>query len=264
MRRLLTTAATTLVAATTALGLAAGSATAATATPIGSAYDIKATILGIGIQPAPLSQGTAANGWTDSQQLLNFAPSVLGSSLTFGVMNTSTTGNATTDAVTSSARISNAAVTVGTPPFGIPELFKFGATALSSTCSSTPTSFSGSSTLTGGTLFVDGFGAITVPVNPAPNTGVDLGLLGKVLFNEQVVNADGSITVNAFHIQLATAAGVDFVLGSSTCGPTTRTTVGVPNHTTAVAGAAGGAVLAGVVTLVAVRRRRDQADDMSA
>lgn len=257
MKKLFTTAATTLVATATAIGLAAGAATAATAAPIGDAYGVKATILGVGVQPTPLSQGTAANGYTDAEQLLLFKPTILGSSLSFGLMTTSTVGNTITSGVTSSANVANAAVTVGTPPFGLPELLKFGATAISSTCTSTPTSFSGSSTIVGGTLYVDGFGAITVPLNPPPNTGIDMGSIGKVLFNEQVVNPDGSITVNAFHIQLFGSSGVDFVLASSTCGPTTNSgTVGVPNHATTVAGAAGGTVLAGAFTWFAVRRRR--------
>lgn len=262
MKKLLNAAAITVIATTTAIGLTAGSATAATAAPIGSAFGVKATILGVGIQPTPYSQGTAANNYTDSNQLASFAPTVVGSSLSFGLLTTSTAGDATTNAVTSSASVADAAVTVGTPPLGVPELFKFGATKTSSTCTSTPTTFSGSSTITGGTLYVDGFGAVAVPVNPAPNTGVDLGSLGKVLFNEQVVNADGSITVNAFHIQLVSGAGVDFALASSTCGPTTNGTVSVPNRATAVAGAAGGAAVAGAIALIAVRRRRSSVPTM--
>lgn len=258
MRKMLTAAATTLVAATTVLGLAATASNAATVAPIGEAYAVKATILGVGIQPTPYVEGTAANNYTDSDEVLSFRPSVLGSSLSFGVLTASTEGDAATGTVTSTGSIENADLTVGTPPFGLPRLFSFSVDSLEATCTSTPTSFTGSSTLVGGTLNVAGYGVIDVPVNPAPNTGVDLGALGKVIFNEQVVNPDGSITVNAFHIQLATAAGVDMVLGSATCGPTTGDApVEVPVDAAAVAVAGGGAAAAGAIAFLAVRRRRD-------
>jgi hypothetical protein len=248
--------ASSVVAAAAAMTLVATGLQAATVEPIGSAYAVKATILGIGIPASPLVQGTAANNYTDSDVILNFTPSVLGSSLSFGVASSSTSGDATTGGVTSTGSIENAKLTVGLPPFGVPSLFSFGVDSLKATCTSTPTSFTGSSTLVGGSLSITGFGTVEVPVNPAPNTGVDLGALGKVLFNEQVTNPDGSITVNAFHLQLATQSGVDIVLGSATCGPTTNTPpVEVPNTAVAVGSGTVAAAAAGGVVLATLRRR---------
>ncbi|PSL56889.1 hypothetical protein B0I31_103649 [Saccharothrix carnea] len=64
-----------------------------------------------------------------------------------------------------------------------------------------------------------------IGVEPAPDTTVDVDLLGvdvaKVVFNEQVRNDDGSLTVNAVHVTLlggALGTG-DLVLSSVTCGP---------------------------------------------
>ena len=67
-----------------------------------------------------------------------------------------------------------------------------------------------------------------VDAEPAPNTALDVDLLGvdvaEVVFNEQVRNADGSLTVNAVRVTLiggalgAVGAG-DLVLSSATCGP---------------------------------------------
>lgn len=261
MRKLLTAAATTLVAATTVIGLAATASNAATVAPIGKASAVKATVFGVGIQPTPSVQGTAANNYTESDEVFSFKPAVLGSSLSFGVLSADTLGDASTGGVTSTGGLQDAQLTVGTPPFGIPQVFSFGVDSLQATCTSTPTSFTGSSTLVGGSLSVFGYGVIDVPVNPPANFGVDLGPIGKVVFNEQVKNADGSITVNAFHIQIATSLGADFVLGSATCGPTTgEKPVEVPNHTAVVAAGSTGAAAAGALAFVAVRRRRDEAD----
>jgi hypothetical protein len=67
-----------------------------------------------------------------------------------------------------------------------------------------------------------------VGVEPAPNTTLDVDLLGvdvaEVVLNEQIRNADGSLTVNALHVRLiggaATSVGAgDLVVSSVTCGP---------------------------------------------
>ncbi|MEV8442928.1 choice-of-anchor P family protein [Actinosynnema sp. NPDC051121] len=67
-----------------------------------------------------------------------------------------------------------------------------------------------------------------VGVEPAPNTTLDVDLLGvdvaAVVLNEQVRNADGSLTVNALHVTLiggalGSAGAGDLVLSSVTCGP---------------------------------------------
>jgi hypothetical protein len=68
----------------------------------------------------------------------------------------------------------------------------------------------------------------SVDAEPAPNTVLDVDLVGvdiaKVVFNEQIRNRDGSLTVNAIHVTLiggvlgALGSG-DLVVSSATCGP---------------------------------------------
>ncbi|HEV8562392.1 MAG TPA: choice-of-anchor P family protein [Actinophytocola sp.] len=65
---------------------------------------------------------------------------------------------------------------------------------------------------------------ITLPLNPAPNTKIDLLGLATLVLNEQIVNPDdGSLTVNAFHLTvnvLGVASG-EVIISSATCGPAT-------------------------------------------
>ncbi len=103
--------------------------------------------------------------------------------------------------------------------------------------------------VTGSTRFVNGVLWLTtdsggsplatepIPDNPPPNYtrhGVltNVGDVFSVVFNEQIVNADGSLTVNAFHMYLFGPVAVgESVGGQVTCG-TTPTTVS-PNDTVA-------------------------------
>lgn len=66
---------------------------------------------------------------------------------------------------------------------------------------------------------------VAVPTNPARNTAITVENRGENLryvFNEQIDNADGSITINALHAYLLgpTAVG-DVIAGQSVCGVTT-------------------------------------------
>jgi hypothetical protein len=84
---------------------------------------------------------------------------------------------------------------------------------------------------------------VQVPVNPAPNTRYT-GTVANVndnfdyIFNEQIVNPDGSITVNAAHqLLLGPTAVGELIVGQSVCGVTasgapTTTTIVDPNTTT--------------------------------
>ncbi len=145
-----------------------------------------------------------------------------------------------TGAATSSTSITNIN-TSGAEPFT--------ASNLASTCTASQNTRSGSTTITGGTLITDngndinGDGdftdpgehpPVTVPlaVNPAPNTSIDghIHVNGaqdnfRYIFNEQITNPDGSLTVNAAHERLFGPIAVgDLIIGQSRCGVTAVTT----------------------------------------
>ncbi|HJV09354.1 MAG TPA: calcium-binding protein [Acidimicrobiales bacterium] len=116
----------------------------------------------------------------------------------------------------------------------------FTAARLESSCSASETGVSGSTTVTNGTIILhdpnpdtsgeEGEEIVTIPSNPTPNTTYE-GTVANVndnfraVFNEQVVNPDGSITVYAYHLYLLgpTAVG-DVFVGKAECGVITTTT----------------------------------------
>ena len=108
------------------------------------------------------------------------------------------------------------------------------AASMASSCTASSSGRSGSTTITGGTLRVsegepdvegdDTY--VTLPVDPDPNTVYNgqlesVGDYFQYIFNEQVLNPDGSITVYAAHQKLLgpTAIG-DLYIGKSECGVT--------------------------------------------
>lgn len=119
------------------------------------------------------------------------------------------------------------------------------AAGVASTCTASGAGGSGSATITGGTLEIDngldvnGNGLFTdagdhppvtilVPSNPAPNTSFDghTHVNGsqdnfRYVFNQQVTNPDGSLTVYAAHeiLQGPTAVG-DLLIAKAQCGVT--------------------------------------------
>jgi hypothetical protein len=92
---------------------------------------------------------------------------------------------------------------------------------IQASCSATPGAITGSVTFTNATLGY--LGAVAAP--PAINTSIPIfipvvGQIGLLTLNEQISNADGSLTVNALHLHLPgpyTGAG-DVVVSSVTCG----------------------------------------------
>jgi len=118
----------------------------------------------------------------------------------------------------------------------------FTAANLASSCAASETAVSsGSTTITNGTLQTDNGDDdptntipdhppvnVTLPTSPAPNTSYDGHIhIGnttdtfRYVFNEQIRNPDGSITVNAAHQYLLgpTAVG-ELIVGQSVCGVT--------------------------------------------
>ncbi|MDQ4134218.1 MAG: hypothetical protein M3179_13700 [Actinomycetota bacterium] len=128
----------------------------------------------------------------------------------------------------------------------------FTASSLSGTCTASESGVVGSTTVTNGTIILQdpnpdtsgepGEQIVNIPTNPAPNTTYE-GTVANVndnfraAFNEQIVNPDGSLTVNAYHLYLLgpTAVG-DVIAGQSVCGVTTEvaptTTTGATTTTT--------------------------------
>ncbi|MDQ3781969.1 MAG: hypothetical protein M3349_03405, partial [Actinomycetota bacterium] len=118
------------------------------------------------------------------------------------------------------------------------------ASSVASTCTASESGVKGSTAIVNGTLQTDsgdsdptntipdhGPTTVPVPANPAPNTVVEghIHVNGatdtfRYVFNEQVTNPDGSLTVNAAHQYLLgpTATG-DVVIGQSVCGATGTT-----------------------------------------
>ena len=127
------------------------------------------------------------------------------------------------------------------------------AASISSTCTADESGATGSTTVTGGTLLVDpdATEGVAIPTNPEPGYTVfsDLGVAtSNYIFNEQIENADGSITVNAVRIEPLTGPlQGTVILGQVVCGVTAdgngggSTTTSEPDgSTTTTAGNGGG------------------------
>jgi hypothetical protein len=141
------------------------------------------------------------------------------------------------------------------------------AASLSSTCSASTSATSGSTTVSGGKLTTsEGSNldsdaddtVVQIPDNPAPNTSYQgtietVGDTFRYVFNEQVRNPDGSITVNAAHQYLLgpTAVG-EVILGQSRCGSTTVAAAGGGTQTVASTGGGGGLASTGAAIAVFV------------
>jgi hypothetical protein len=169
----------------------------------------------VSLPPTPLAN---AGNPTDSLANISLPPV-----LTTGVTNVSVSENNTGTVIQSlaDASVANVGLTTG--------ILNIAATAISSTCSSTevvgemPT---GDSTLAG--LTVTGVLPVVIPVDPAPNTVINLQLvqgvtIATLTLNEQIQDpVNNTLTVNALHLELL--GGVlgslgtgDVILASTTC-----------------------------------------------
>ena len=114
----------------------------------------------------------------------------------------------------------------------------FDADRVQSTCTATEDGVTASTTVTNGTMRTHAQAedhdeeVVAIPTNPEPGHTVEGHLhIGstqdnyRYVFNEQIRNPDGSITVNAVHAYLLGPAAVgELVIGSATCGVTADTT----------------------------------------
>jgi hypothetical protein len=156
----------------------------------------------------------------DASENITYGPAFLFES---GPVNVSTQGTQATGAVTTTATLTGITDANGET---------MTADSLSSTCTANGTN-TASTTVVNGVVAtnIDTNGNVTsseaVPTNPAPGFTINGTLMISTsdtetyswVFNEQIPNKDGSVTVNAAHYELhgPTAIG-DIYLGQSTCG----------------------------------------------
>ncbi|WP_309114151.1 choice-of-anchor P family protein [Saccharothrix sp.] len=245
------------LAGLTALAALLAGATPASAAPgDASAYAAKlelALLGGSAVSAGPFAAADA-NGPTSGTFAAVDVPGVLKT----GVLDASATrddktGGVHSRAVTADVRLDLLASAAG----------PITAEVVEARCDATQKGVTGGSELVGLSLGKLG----TVDAEPAPNTVVDVDLLGvdiaKLVFNEQIRNKDGSLTVNAVHLTLiggvlgALGSG-DVVVSSATCGP-----AGLPIPMASGAGLWIGLGLLGLVAVptgaVVLRRRQAMA-----
>ena len=111
---------------------------------------------------------------------------------------------------------------------GLPvnNVLTLGADAIFAECTATTAGETGRATLVDANVFLSILGIVTptpLAANPGPNTTVNVLNLLTVTTNEQIINPDGSLTVNALHVVLLPALtgsnAAEIVIGSVTCGP---------------------------------------------
>lgn len=213
------------------LGLAAGALMASALTPAaaatagpgqGSAFGASANVSllpgvlnGITVNTGELAPSSSSGRTSNSVADVSLKGLVTASAISSSSVHDTATGDVKSKASIVDATLPVLQTVVGSTP---------SASVISATCTSTASGITGSSEIVGLKLGALG----TVPVNAPANTTLadPLGLV-KVIVNEQVTNADGSLTVNALHIKLlgGSALGAvgtgDIVLSSATCGKAT-------------------------------------------
>jgi hypothetical protein len=144
-----------------------------------------------------------------------------------GRIHVSTQGTPAGGSATSSSSIAGCATAVSNG-CNVGEIYAgpFTATNVSATCTASgSTGFTGSITINGGRL-QNGAGYYTIPLHPAPNktytgTNPDTGKTYKFVFNQRILNPNGSRTVIAVHEYLqagSTGAQGNLLFGVVTCG----------------------------------------------
>lgn len=185
--------------------LVLGAAPASAAPGDGSAY---AAYVDVDLLTAPaLEVGPLAPSNTDGPTEASLASINAGGLLTAGLVTSEAKLNEETGAVHAQADLANVGIALGllTGTIG----------AVNATCDATADGITGSATLTNVSIP----GVVNVPVNPAANTVVNLALV-RIVLNEQIENGDGSLTVNAVHIELNAGLGTgDIIIGQARCGP---------------------------------------------
>jgi hypothetical protein len=247
------------------LGMNATNA-AAVAPGVSTAFGAQVTANLLG-QPAlavgPLAPASSAGPTTNAVANLSL-PGTLLPPLTLALLTTGAVTTSASQAAATGFTTANATTaTVALPLLGLVPAAAVAITAITATCTGTIGAIAGSTNIVGGTL-----AGVALPVNPAANTTLTVAGVATIVLNQQIVNADGSLTVNALHITLlggpltaliGTAA--DVVVSSTTCGagvaPAVVTTTPVPTptavnagHATASSGYLPAEVIGGLLLLV--------------
>jgi hypothetical protein len=198
--------------------LLAGIAPASAAPGDGSAYGVNVDVALLGVPAVHVGPLAAAN--TSGPTSDSLASATVPGVLTAGVINTSAHKDPNTGAVTAMA---------STADVSLPLLRALGqvyAKLIVAKCVATQQGESGSTTLTAAKL--GSLGGLAV--SPAVDSTVAVALPGvgnvaTLILNEQIHNADGSLTVNAVHLHLLGGPGIgelgsgDVIISSATCGP---------------------------------------------
>ena len=232
--------------------LLAGAAPASAAPGDASAYGAKLNVTLLGNPAVNAEPFAAANANGPTQN--TFAGVDLTGLLKTGVINASASRDEKSGGVGSRASTADVRVDLLQKVTG-----KISAELVEAECTATQKGLVGKSKLVGVNLGKLG----QVNADPAPNTVLNVELAGikiaEVVFNEQLKNADGSLTVNAVHIRLlqgvlGSIGTGDVIISSATCGP-----AGLPIPMASGAGLWIGLGLLGVVAapvaFVALRRR---------
>ncbi|WP_434449607.1 choice-of-anchor P family protein [Lentzea sp. E54] len=238
------------VIAIAALLVGAAPASAAPGDASADGARLNVTLLGSPAVNAEPFAAANANGPTQN----TFAGVDLTGILKTGVINASASRDEKSGGVYSRASTADVRVDLLSGVTG-----KISAELVEAECTATQKGLAGKSKLAGVNLGRLG----QVDADPAANTKLDVQLAGikiaEVVFNEQIRNNDGSLTVNAIHIKLlqgvlGSIGTGDVILSSATCGP-----AGLPIPMASGAGLWIGLGLLGVVAapvaFVALRRR---------
>jgi len=232
--------------------LLVGAAPASAAPGDASAYGARLNVTLLGSPAVNAEPFAAANANGPTQN--TFAGVDLTGILKTGVINASASRDEKSGGVYSRASTADVRLDLLSKVTG-----KISAELVEAECTATQKGLAGKSKLAGVNLGKLG----QVNADPAANTKLDVQLAGikiaEVIFNEQIKNNDGSLTVNAIHIKLlqGVLGGIgtgDVILSSATCGP-----AGLPIPMASGAGLWIGLGLLGVaaapVAFVALRRR---------
>jgi hypothetical protein len=188
-----------------AASLVLGAMPASAAPGDGSAFAAKVAVTLLGapaVNVGPLAPSSTSG--PTSANLVNINAAGL---VTAGVVTSAATLNEETGVVHAQADLANVGIGLSALQGTIG--------AVNATCDATQSGVSGSSTLANVAL-----PGVSVGANPAPNTTITLPLL-KIVFNEQILGDDGSLTVNAIHIYLTAAmlGSGDIIVAQAKCGP---------------------------------------------